>query len=317
MMGTVLQVLGLLLGFAMLIKGADIFVSASASIAKWLGIPKIVVGLTIVSMGTSAPEAVISIVATLNGSNALAVGNVIGSNVFNLLMSVGLCAMVMPIATRFKDVARDYWISVGAAVALFVMMVIFSGSIPRFGAAAFLASFVVYMVMLVRQALKNKNLPEDEPDSAPVQHRLPARRIVFAMVGVALIIAGGHVAVIHAEKVAVPLGMTERVIGLTIIAIGTSLPELVISLVACKKGENDMAIGNIIGSNIFNILFVLGLSGTVMPLVIDSALKMDLGVLIVGSLAFLLFAVSGKRIVRLEGFVLVGMYVAYMMFVIL
>ncbi|MCL1786469.1 MAG: calcium/sodium antiporter [Defluviitaleaceae bacterium] len=316
-MGTVLQVLGLLLGFAMLIKGADIFVGASANIAKWLGIPKIVVGLTIVSMGTSAPEAVISIVATLNGSNALAVGNVIGSNIFNLLMSVGLCAMVMPIATRFKDIARDYWISVGAAVTLFVMMVIFSGSIPRFGAAAFLAFFVVYMVILVRQALKNKNLPEDEPDSVPVRHRLPAMSIVFAMVGVALIIAGGHVAVINAEKVAVTLGMTERVIGLTIIAIGTSLPELVISLVACRKGENDMAIGNIIGSNIFNILFVLGLSGTIMPLVIDSALKMDLGVLIVGSLAFLLFAVSGKRIVRLEGFVLVGMYVAYMVFVIL
>jgi len=310
-MNTFLQICGLALGFAMLIKGADIFVNASVNIATWLKVPSVVIALTIVAFGTSAPEAMISIVAASGGSTELAMGNAIGSNIFNLILILGLCAVIKPIAISIKDFATDYWVSVGAAGLLLAMTLIFTTAVPRAGGLFMLVVFIVYVTLLVTRALKNR--PQAEPETTTPSSLL--KSIVLALIGIALIVIGGHFTVVNAEGIALTLGLTPRVVGLTVVAIGTSLPELVISLIACKKGENDMAVGLVVGSNIFNILFVLGISGIIMPLAVDSNLVLDLVVLIVGSLAFLLFATTSKRVARWEGAVLVAMYVAYIGFI--
>ncbi|MCL2035323.1 MAG: calcium/sodium antiporter [Oscillospiraceae bacterium] len=315
-MGTVLQTVLMIVGFVLLIKGADIFVDASVLIAKRLNIPNVVIGLTVVAMGTSVPEAVVSISAALNGSNGLAIGNVVGSNIFNLLVVVGLCAFISPIAVRFRELARDYWISVGAALLLLVMMLAFGSVIPRAGGFLLFAVFAAYITMMVLKALKDRS-PEDDADKNMAAPKPIVKPVCLAVLGIALIVAGGDITVKSAVNIAVTLGITERVIGLTVVAIGTSLPELVTSLVACRKGENDIAIGNVVGSNIFNILLVLGLSGIIIPLAVDGSLIFDLVILTASSLAFGLFAYTGKRIVRFEGFSMVMMYAAYMAFIIL
>ena len=306
-----LEVLGLLIGFLLLMKGASVFVDASVNIAKKLNIPKAVIGLTVVALGTSAPEAMISISAAVNGSNAMAIGNVIGSNILNLLLIVGLCAVFAPISVKVKEISRDFWVSVGAIVALFLMKAFFSDVIPRVASLALLTVFICYMTILVLQTLKTR-APEEE-NTAP---KPLGRSIFLSVFGAGLIVAGGQLTVVNAVNIAFTLGITERIVGLTILAVGTSLPELITSLVACKKGQNDLAIGNIIGSNIFNIMFVLGLSGIVMPLAIDSNLLFDIIVLALSSLAFLLFATTGKKIVRLEGLSMVMMYAFYMVVII-
>jgi len=312
-----IEVLKLIIGFIMLIKGADIFVDASVAVARRLKIPSIIIGLTIVAMGTSAPEVVIGIVASAGGSSDLAVGNVVGSNIFNLLFIVGLCAMIKPVTARFKEIARDYWVSVGGAAALLVMMFLLGDTLPRYVGAAFVVAFIVYMFILVRQTMKNRDASKNGDTDDPKPPKSLVKSTIFGILGLALIIIGAQLAVSSAESLALTLGITERVIGITVIAVGTSLPELAIFLISSKKGENDMAIGVIIGSNIFNILFVLGVSGIVMPLAIDSSMKIDLAVLILGKLAFLLFAITRRKITRLEGFTFVAMYVGYIAFIVL
>ena len=311
-MRVALDIFLLAAGFALLVKGADIFVGASVDIAKRLKIPSIVIGLTVVAFGTSAPEAAISISAAAGGSNGLAVGNVIGSNIFNLMLIIGLCALISPIYIKLKEIIRDYWVSVGAAAALVLMMLIFREAVPRFGGLVLFVGFVIYMIALVRKALKDRedNTGEnDEAENAP--RKSLARIIVRAVVGLALIIGGGQSTVYGAVNIALILGLTERVVGLTILAMGTSLPELVTTVAACRKKENDIAVGNIIGSNIFNLMLVLGVSGMIMPLAVDVSLIFDISVLIAGSLLFLLFAYSKKRVARFEGIAMVLIYAAY------
>lgn len=313
-MNIVLRLLGLILGFILLIKGADVFVDASINIAKRLRIPGIVIGLTLVAFGTSAPEAVISVSAAAGGSNAIAIGNVIGSNMVNLLLAVGLAALISPIAVIFKEISRDYWVSVGAAALLLVLKLVFNDTIPRAGAFLLLAVFLVYMFILVRQALKNRS-PENNKTADASQKNL-LKSIIFAVFGAVIIVVGGQLTINNAIAIAEVLNISERMAGLTILAIGTSLPEIVTSVVAAKKGENDIAVGNILGSNIFNLLFVLGLAGLVLPLEIDTGLLIDLAILIAVSFAFLLFTRTGKRIVRGEGVAMVVMYMAYMVYLI-
>ena len=314
-MRTFVEVVLLVAGFVLLIKGADILVDASVGIAKRFKIPNVVIGLTIVAMGTSMPEMVVSISAAIKGANTMAVGNAVGSNIFNLLLVLGLCSLFKPIPIKFKDIARDYWLSVGAAVFLLVIVVVFKNSIPRLGALALFVAFVAYMVVLVRQALKNRNegAQTEAGEGGDTQKPL-LKSVFFAVLGIGLIVAGGQLTVINATNIAITIGITERVIGLTIIALGTSLPELVTSLVAIKKGADGIAVGNVVGSNIFNIMLVLGLSGTIKPLTIDGNLAIDIAVLILGSLAVLPLAVSGKKLVRFEGLFMVLIYAAYMVF---
>ena len=314
-MDLTIMIIGLLLGFALLIKGADIFVGASVNIAKNLKIPNLVIGLTIIAIGTSAPELVISVSAAIRGSNDMAVGNIIGSNIFNLVFILGLCALIKPVAVKLKEISKDYWVSVGAATLLLILKIVFGSTIPRLGSLILVAVFIIYMIILIRKALENRDLEEKHHDDTVPKPLL--KSIIFAVLGVALIVSGGQFTVSNATNIAYVLGISERIVGLTVLAIGTSMPELVTSIVAFKKGENAMAIGNIIGSNIFNILFILGLSGTIVPLIIDDNLLFDLIILIAGSLIFFLFAFTDRRIARFEGLSMVTIYAAYMVAIIL
>jgi len=304
----------LLLGFFLLVQSAKVFVDASVGIARRLKIPTMVIGLTVVAMGTSAPEVVISVSAALGGSSDLAIANAVGSNLFNLLFIVGFCAVLYPISVRMATISRDYWVSVAATALLLVLVLVFAGNaIPRWGGLVFLLGFVTYMFVLVRHTLKNKS--NDEAEAEPSQSKPLWKNIVFAVAGVAVIIGAGQLTVQSAVDIATVLGVSERVIGLTIVSVGTSLPELVTTLIACRKGEGEFALGFIIGSSIFNIMFVLGLAGLIMPLAVESNVLFDVAVLTAGTLMFFLYAKSGKKLVRVEGFLMVAMYMGYMFWV--
>ena len=310
-----LNVLWLIVGIFLLIKGSDVFVNASVEIAKNLGIPPLVVGLTIMAFGTSAPEAVIGISAAFEGSSELAIGNSVGANIFNLIFIIGFCALVRPMSVNFKDIARDYWVAMVGPILLLLMMFFFDDTIPRFGAAILLMMFISYVMVVVKQALKNKETAAEElgdKEVAPL-----GRSAFFTLLGLVLIVIGGEMTVHHAVEMAHTIGISERVVGLTIIAIGTSLPELIIAFTAARKGENSLAIGNVIGSSIFNIMFVLGVSGMILPLAIDSHLMFDMAALLIGSFVFLIFVLTKKQIARYEGLTLVCLYVAYITYAVL
>jgi len=303
--------LGLLvLGLALLVQSAKIFVDASVDIARRLRIPRLIIGLTIVAMGTSAPEVVISVSAAVSGATDLAVANVIGSNLFNLMFIVGFCALLYPIAVKTAKISRDYWVSVAATLALFAMLAFFGEVIPRWASAILLAGFVVYMFVLVRHAVKNKTDEAEEEGTKPPKGLVIS--IVLAIVGAGLIVLGGQLTVNSAVNIATTIGITERVIGLTIVAMGTSLPEVVTTLIACKKKEGEFAIGFIVGSSVFNIMFVLGLAGVVAPLAIGDGVIFDISVLTFGTLMFFFLAKSSQKVVRAEGLAMLLVFFAYM-----
>ncbi|MDR2546851.1 MAG: calcium/sodium antiporter [Lachnospiraceae bacterium] len=305
----------LLIGFTMLIKGADVFVNASIGIAKKLNVSPAIIALTIVAMGTSAPEGVISITASAQGVSALAIGNVVGSNLFNLMFVIGLCAMIRAMPFKAKEISKDFWMSIIATAMLLALMLIGRTYIPRWGGGLLLLCFLIYIVTLIRKAKKDQEANEAPPEEADKPRPFPLI-ITFALLGFALIIFGGQLTVDSATKIAVSLGVTERIIGMTIVAVGTSLPEMVTSLVACKKGENEFAIGNIVGSNIFNIMLVLGIAGLITPLEIDSAYIYDATFLLIGSTAALIFFYTNKRLARREGLIIVLIYLIYMYLVV-
>jgi cation:H+ antiporter len=309
-MHTLLVVVGLMAGLALLIKGADVFVDAAVGIAKRFRVSPVIIGLTIVSMGTSIPELVISVTAAVNGANDLAVANVVGANIFNLLMILGLAATVKPIFVRFNELTADYWLSVGAAVFLLIIYFVLGETVPRWAGFALFMLYIGYILFLVRQAPKTTAENPTPAESGVPVPALP-RLIIMAALASAFIFAGGRLTVWSAESLAPILGMSERVVGLTIVAIATSLPELTVTLIACKRGENEMAVGTIIGSNIFNIIMVLGLSGMILPLNVGFGTMIDLFVLVGGSLLFLVFVSTQRKIARWEGLVMAGVYGAY------
>jgi cation:H+ antiporter len=309
----ILQSALLILGFVLLIKGSDIFVDASVGIAEKLNVPKVIIGLTIVAMGTSAPEFVISATASARGSNALAIGNIVGSNIFNLMLIIGLCATIKVMHVNVKEIHKDFLVSIAAAILLLVLKFVGGDYIPRVGSLILVVIFAAYMFLVIRKAVRQSQC--EEPHEPQKKARPMPVYALLAIFGLGLIIGGGHLVVESASYIAATMNISERIIGLTIIAIGTSLPELVISLVACKKGENEFALGNIIGSNIFNILFILGIAGLISPLQIDGGLVSDTIFLIAGSLLTLIFVYTRKRISRREGIIMVAMYVGYMAFI--
>jgi cation:H+ antiporter len=302
----------LILGFVLLIKGSDVFVDASVGIANKLNVPKIIIGLTIVAMGSSAPEFVISVTASARGSNALAIGNIVGSNIFNLMFIIGLCAMIKPMPVNFREIHKDFLLSIAAAVLLLALKIFGGDYIPRAGSFLLVAIFAMYMFFVIRKGIQNaENAPasslEDEKKSRP----LPIV-ILLALFGLAMIISGGHLTVESATFIATEMNVSERIIAITIIAVGTSLPELVICLVACKKCENEFALGNVIGSSIFNILLVLGVSGLIRPLQIDAGLISDTIFLIAGSVLAIIFVYTKRKISRREGLIMTALYLMYM-----
>ena len=248
----------LLVGFALLVKGADAFVDGSSGIARLLRVPSVVIGLTIVAMGTSLPEASVSITAGLAGSNGLSLGNVIGSNLFNLLVVAGGCALILAFGIERQLIVRDFPVCVGASALLVLFLL--DGVLQRWEGLVLLACMVLYMIWTVRAAM-NERTEEDAEDKPSV-----AKCILFVVVGIVAIIWGGDLVVDSASAIAAALGLSETLIGLTIVAVGTSLPELATSIVAARKGESGLALGNAVGSCIFNILFILGASSALTPI---------------------------------------------------
>lgn len=306
----------LIVGFVLLIKGADLFVDGSSSVAKIFKVPTVIIGLTIVAMGTSAPETSVSISAALKGANEIAVSNVVGSNFFNLLVVVGICALLQPINITKSLIKRDYPYSIFATVLLLLLLLIglFVNGQPtlsRFAGVIMLVVFVFYLIILIRFTLisiatgHKVDIEEVKTRSLPVS-------IIFIIVGLAGVIYGGDFVVNSATAIAQTFGMSNTLIGLTIVAIGTSLPELVTSIVAAKKGEADLALGNVIGSNTFNILFVLGISSVVNSITVEFDSVIDTILLIIVNVIVLAIVVKKKSSIgKSVGVVMILMYLIY------
>ena len=299
----------LIIGFVLLIKGADFFVDGASSVAAKLKVPSLIIGLTVVSMGTSLPEAAVSISASLTGNNAISLGNVIGSNIFNLLMVVGISSVILPIVTDRAVLKRDMPVNISITVVLLFMLL--DGRLSRVEAIILLVFFVAYLLLLVRSALKNR----EEAEETKVLTWF--KSILFILLGAGAVIGGGQLVVNSSKTIAINLGMGETLVGLTVVAFGTSLPELVTSIVAAKKGDSGIAMGNVVGSCIFNILFILGMTATIKPLTAGVEFFIDTGILIAVCLVMLLFAFTKKKTDRLEGAACVAIYAAYTAYIIM
>lgn len=313
-------VLFLVLGFVFLVKGADIFVEGSSSIAKRLHVPSIIIGLTIVAMGTSLPETAVSVTASLANNNALAVSNAVGSNIFNLMVVIGFCAVLTPVAVQKDVLKRDFPFSMLCAMLLFVLGCIGPMILGHFDGIILLALFAVYVVFLIRSALKaskSGNTSDDESIAAAEEMKMisVSKSIFFIIAGAVGIALGGDVVVNSASNIATKFGMSQTLVGLTIVSIGTSLPELVTSIVAARKNEVDMALGNAIGSNIFNILMVLGIASAISPIAFLTENLVDIAILMVFSVLVWIFAWTKKKLTKPEGAVMLLLYAAYVVYI--
>lgn len=298
-----MEYLLLIIGFVLLIKGADFFVEGSSSLARFLKIPSVIIGLTIVAMGTSAPEASVSINAALAGNNDIAVSNIIGSNIFNGLIVVGICAFISGFKTDKDILKRDMPVNILITAILCVMIA--DGRLSRLEGILLLAGMIFYIVNMILSALKTRSSYPDEK-SMPLY-----KSLIFIAGGLVSVIFGGNLVVNNASQIAVSFGVSQNFIGLTIVAIGTSLPELVTSIVATRKGDSGLALGNAIGSNIFNILFILGMSATISPLHILSESVIDCAILLVSGILLFVFAYTRKSMNRTEGTICVLSYIGY------
>ena len=307
----IIQVVLLLVGFVFLIKGSDFFVDGASSIASILRIPTIIVGLTIVAFGTSAPEAAVSITSSITGSNAMAVSNVIGSNMFNLLMVIGLSALLGELLMEKNTLNKDLPFLVGITL-LFAAFILIGWDINNIEGIILLIILIAYIIYLVFTARKS-----DDADVVEKPKLSLPKSIIFIIVGLAGIVLGGDLVVNSASDIAIALGMSETLVGLTIVAIGTSLPELVTSLTALKKGENQLVIGNVIGSNTFNILFVLGASSAISSIPLDSSMLIDVIFMVIVTVICFIFGKTQDKFDKKEGAILVALFVIYMIFAIL
>ena len=319
-------ILLLAVGFAFLVKGADFFVEGSSSIAKKLKVPPIIIGLTIVAMVTSLPETAVSVTASLVQNNELAVSNVVGSNIFNLMFVIGVCSILTPIMVQKATVVRDIPLSLGCA--LFLLVLGISGLGDKAGmtlghadGVIFLIVFAGYIFTMVRSAMKaraagQKIEIEGVEECDNMKELSYGKSILFLIVGAAAIAFGGDLTVDTASRIAIELGMSQTLVGLTIVSIGTSLPELVTSVVAARKNEVDMAVGNAVGSNIFNILMVLGISSAISPVALIWENIIDIVLLMVFSVMVWIFAGTRKKIERKEGIIMVVVYLVYCAYII-
>ncbi|MFG6394502.1 MAG: calcium/sodium antiporter [Lachnospiraceae bacterium] len=299
----------LVAGFILLIKGADFFVEGSSNVAKRLRVPPLIIGMTIVAMGTSFPECSVSITASIAGSNGLAISNAVGSNIFNLMVVCGVCALFCPLSVDTGTLKKEFPFSIIVAVILLLLgsagMVL--GHIDGIIMSVIFAGFLYWMVMSAKKARSLGKTDKEDYEIMPVW-----KCILFIIFGIAAVITGGDVVVDSATKIAHQFKMSDNLIGLTVVAFGTSLPELVTSVVAAKKNEVDMALGNVIGSNIFNILLVLGVAAAISPITFIMENIIDIVVLVVMSLIVWAFTWSGRRIVKGEGAAMLLMYAGYM-----
>lgn len=299
-----MNILFIIIGIALVLWGADRLTDGATSIAQRLNVPQIVIGLTVVAMGTSAPEFFVSFVSALKGTTDMAVGNVIGSNIFNTLLIVGVAAMVSPMTIATNTVRKDMPCAVIASLMLLLMSL--DNELSRLDAALLFAAFILFMLYTLHLAKTGKQEDDLQPPMKPL------KAVFYLLLGLACLIFGSNLFVEAATQVAKSLGVSEAMIGLTIVAGGTSLPELATSVVAAMKGRSAIAIGNVIGSNVFNILMILGITGVICPMDLKGITLIDFGVLI-GSIVLLWFFTFTKyTVARWEGAVLTLIFVGYM-----
>ncbi len=298
----------LIAGMLLLVKGADYFVDGSASVAKILKVPSLIIGLTIVALGTSLPEASVSITASIAGNNELALSNIIGSNIFNTLVVVGCSAMIAPFIMDRDIIKRDLIINLIVSVSL--CLFIFDGILGRMDGVLLLIGLVTFMMLLIRSVMRY-DVEEEIGESFSI-----SKSIILIVIGVVAIILGGNFVVNGASDIARQWGMSETLIGLTIVSIGTSLPELVTSVVAARKGESSLSLGNAIGSNILNVLFILGISGTLTPIAAVSENIIDVAVLIGIAVFILILSRFNDKMTRTKAAIFIGLYAIYMIYII-
>jgi len=303
----------LVAGFVLLIKGADYFVEGSSSVAKRLRVPSIIIGLTIVAMGTSLPECAVSVTASLSGQNALAVSNVVGSNIFNLMVVCGFCAVFSSLPIDKNTLKKEFPFSIACGVLLLVLGYI-GMTVGHLDGVILLVLFTGYIVYMVRSALKaraaGQQVEEEEYKILPVW-----KSILFIVGGMIAIKFGGDFVVDGAVVIATGFGLSENLIGLTIVACGTSLPELVTSVVAAKKNEVDMALGNVIGSNVFNVLFVLGIATSISPIAFIMENIIDIAILTLMSAFVWFLGWTKQKIDRKEGIIMLVIYAVYLVYI--
>ena len=315
-MALIKSIIILIIGFALLMKGADYFVEGSSSVAKQLHVPSMIIGMTIVAMGTSLPECAVSVTASLTGNNSLAVSNVVGSNIFNLMVVCGACALFAPLTIKKDTLKKEFPLSP-------VRIWLVNPLIGHLDGGVFLLIFAAYLIWMIGSAKKARAahkesqmmLEERELVDEEIQILPLWKCALFIVGGMIAIKFGGDFVVDSASALASAFGLSQTLIGLTIVAMGTSLPELVTSIVAARKNEVDMALGNVIGSNIFNILLVLGVAAAISPVKFLTDNIIDTVVLIAMSLVVLVFAWTSKMIDRREGATMLGMYAVYMAYI--
>lgn len=296
----------LIIGFYMLIKGADAFVDSASFIAKKFGIPSIIVGMTIVAMGTSAPEFSVSLQSSIAGMNDMSIANVVGSNIFNLLVVLGISAMFGKLKiTKYRDVQMTL------AVSILLMSFAIGGYLSIIEGLVLLCAFVAYIILMIKGRDKTEIVEE-------VSNKRPMwLTIIIGLIGLGAIVYGGDLVVNSASAVALSLGMSENLIGLTIVAIGTSLPELVTSVMAMKKGENDIAVGNVLGSNIFNMLLIIGSAAIINPMTVSMFAMIDLVFIVVTLLIFIALTYKKQEVNKWNGIIFIIIYVSYIIYTII
>ncbi|MBS3969852.1 MAG: calcium/sodium antiporter [Clostridia bacterium] len=310
----------LLLGFILLIKGADFFIDGAAGIAKALKLPPMIIGLTIVAFGTSSPEAAVSIGAAIKGSSGISLGNVIGSNIFNISLVIGIMALLSPLKVEKQTTRKEIPFALLSSILLLILALdrflqqTGSNVITRGDGLVFLIFFSIFIYYLFEMALKSSNNNHEIIENSGHNK---GRKIFYLIIGLTGIILGGKLVVDNSIIIALSWGISQSLVGLTIVAVGTSLPELVTSITAVLKKENEIALGNLIGSNIFNILFILGAASVISPIHVEPTLIKDTFLMIFYTIFLFIFAMSHYRISRKEGFILLMSYLVYLAFIII
>lgn len=311
----ILDIVLIVIGVAMVLTGADRLTEGASALARRMNVPEIIIGLTIVAAGTSAPELFVSLVSALKGTPDMAVGNVVGSNTMNAMLIVGCAAMVAPMVISRSTVKKDIPFAVGASVLL--MLLSLNNYLGRWDGIILLLGFASFMVYTLMQAKKGEAAPVTD-DSQQDANNTPSSKggnpwlsALWVVAGLAMLVIGSNLFVDSASSVAYSLGISEGVVGLTVVAGGTSLPELATSVVAARKGQSAIAIGNVIGSNVFNILMILGLTATISPLAIEGITTLDMAVMLVSVALVWFFSFTRYTVERWEGGLLVAGYLVY------
>jgi len=309
----------LVIGFALLIKGADFFVDGASCIAHLMRISPLLVGLTIVAFGTSAPEATVSIIAAINDSSDISIGNIVGSNILNTSLIVGVAAFLYPLKVERKTIKKEIPFTLLSGGVLLILMsdkVLrgFSNQIDRSDGLILLVFLSIFLYYVFEVAKNNRET--NHRDAVP-GHETWGKSLILILAGLIGILIGGNMVVNNATTIAYDIGMSEALIGLTVVAIGTSLPELVTSIAAAMKKQSEIALGNIVGSNIFNILFVLGVTSTINPLDVNDKVFTDVFVMLALTVILLIFSRTNFKIGKTEGFALVFVYIVYFIYIIM